>query len=88
MSFLGNEQNITKDIHRRPLDEEGWRNDALRHIQHHEDRKEILMHDPTITDSLDELHKNGKDVVSLDKETLEYALDEKEYVFVKYYADW
>jgi thiol:disulfide interchange protein len=29
-----------------------------------------------------------KDVVSLDDETLFYAIDEKEYVFVKYYADW
>ena len=88
VSVLGNEQNITKDITRRPLDEDGARNDALRNVRHHEDKPAILMHDPSITESLEELHQNGQDVVSLDKETLQYALDEKEYVFVKYYADW
>jgi len=46
------------------------------------------MHDPSITESLEELHMDGQDVVSFDEETLQYALDEKEYVFVKYYADW
>ena len=88
VSVLGDEQNVTKAITRRALDQEGTRNDALGHIHHHAEKPPVMMHDPSITESLDELHKNGKDVVSLDQETLQYALDEKEYVFVKYYADW
>lgn len=90
VSVLGNEQNVTKHISRLPLDEMGTRNDALRNIHHHSEaeKHDILMHDPTVTETLEELHEKGQDVVSLDKETLQYALDEKEYVFVKYYADW
>ena len=88
VSVLGNEQNVTKDITRRPLDEAGARNDALRNIHHHEEKHDILMHDPSVSETLEELHKNGKEVVSLDRETFQYAMDEKEYVFVKYYADW
>lgn len=89
VSVLGNEPNVTKNIVRRPLDESGWRNDALKNIHHHEEKHDILMHDPSITETIEEilLRKQGQDVVSLDKETFEYALDEKEYVFVKYYAD-
>ena len=78
VSVLGNEQNITKDITRHALDEEGTRNDALRNVHHHhEDNRDILMADPTVTESLEELHENGQDVVSLDETTLQYALDEK-----------
>jgi len=88
VSVLGNEQNITKDISRRPLSEGGFHTSTHTAVHHHEDKEGILMHDPSITESLEELHMNGQDVVSFDQETLQYALDEKEYVFVKYYADW
>lgn len=88
VSVLGNEQNVTKDITRRPLDDVGLHTSVEKAVHHHEDKEGILMHDPSITETLEELHKNGQDVVSLDEETLQYALDEKEYVFVKYYADW
>ena len=88
VSILGNEQNITKDIARRPLDGGGFHTSTQKAVHHHEHREGILMHDPSITESLEELHMNGQDVVSFDEETLQYALDEKEYVFVKYYADW
>ena len=88
VSVLGNEQNVTKNIARRPLNAEGIRNDELHNVHHHEENHDILMFDPSVTESLEELHKNGQDVVSLDRETFQYALDEKEYVFVKYYADW
>jgi hypothetical protein len=88
VSVLGNEQNVTKDVKRIPLNWDGWRNDALNNVHHHEEKHDILMKDPGVTETLEELHKNGQDVVSLDEETLSYALDEKEYVFVKYYADW
>ena len=87
-SVLGNEQNITKNIQRIPLDEDGWRNVELKNIQHHNDAPEVLLWDPTVTQTLDELHAEGKEVVELDEETLFYAIEEKEYVFVKYYADW
>jgi hypothetical protein len=89
-SQLGNlELNFTKNVHRRPLNHKGWRNDELKSVQSHTgDGPSILMHDPSVTQSLEELHENGKDVVSLDDETLFYAIDEKEYVFVKYFADW
>ena len=42
----------------------------------------MLLHPESLTSIL------VLDVVSLDEVTLSYALDEKEYVFVKYYADW
>ena len=38
--------------------------------------------------TLQELHENGEDAVSLDEETLEYAKRDHDYVFVDFYASW
>jgi hypothetical protein len=60
-SQLGNvEHNITKNINRRPLDIQGMRNDKIKTIQSHADSPSIHMYDPSVTESLDELHENGK----------------------------
>ena len=44
--------------------------------------------DQSVTESIETLHEDGIDAVELDPETLDYALDEYEFVFVNYHADW
>jgi len=85
VSVLGNEQNITKDITRWAVDYDGVRNlVAHRNPEQHD----IVMHDESVKETIEELHKNGEDAVSLNEETLELALEQHEFVFVDFFASW
>ena len=42
----------------------------------------------TVEQTIEELHSNGEDAISLDEETLQYAKDENDYLFVDFYASW
>ncbi|KAL7555353.1 hypothetical protein ACA910_001389 [Epithemia clementina (nom. ined.)] len=86
VSFLGTEQNITKDIERFHIDGEGVNQQVNKHgysLKH-----DVILHDPSVTRTIEELHENGKDCVSLDAESLEYAIEDHEFVFVKFFANW
>jgi thiol:disulfide interchange protein len=85
ISVLGNEQNITKDIQRWDLDSVGLQ----RQLSHkNPDQRDILHYDESVYESLEHLHLNGEDAASLDEESLGYALEEYEHVFVDFYASW
>lgn len=85
VSALGSQQNITKDIQRWNLDESG----VQRQLAHRNpDQHDVVQFDPSITESIDSMHANGVDAVSLDPETLEYALEDYDFVFVNFYAMW
>jgi predicted metal-dependent peptidase len=83
---LGNEQNITKDIKRWAVDGQG----ITKHL-HMDDRingngkqqQQLVLSDPSINQTVEEI---GKHSVSLDQETLEYAMEEHNFLFVKFYA--
>ena len=49
---------------------------------------DIELFDPTVGHTLEELHEEGIDAVSLTPETLEYARHTQEYLFVDFYASW
>mmetsp|Transcript_10385 Transcript_10385/g.15858 ORF Transcript_10385/g.15858 Transcript_10385/m.15858 type:complete len:175 (+) Transcript_10385:72-596(+) len=85
VSFLGKQQNVTKQIKKKALDQQGVRNDYVHKnpMQH-----DITLSDPKITESVEELHENGEHAIPLDEEELEWAKNEYDYAFVDYYADW
>ena len=96
VSFLGTQQNVTRDIQRYPihadhLDEGIYHHNISKahHIKTEFDRPvDIILHDPDVTASLEQLHQNGRDSIALDEESIEFALQDHEFVFVKYYANW
>ena len=85
VSSLGTDQNVTAHVTKWHVDTEGLRR---RYQGRNKHQQEISLHDETVTKSIEELHKNGEDAVSLDKETMEYAKKENEYLSVDFYASW
>jgi thiol-disulfide isomerase/thioredoxin len=88
VSVLGNEQNVTKDIQRWPLDASKIAQAGVNAKHHDEQHPDMALHDAGVTLSLEELHENGEDAVSLDPESFRYALEEHEFVFVDFFAGW
>lgn len=85
VSVLGNQQNITKHVQRWNLDAEG----VQREFAHRNpDQHDIVYSDPSVTDTIEALHENGEDAVSLTPESLEYALEDFDFVFVDFFATW
>lgn len=85
VSSLGTEQNVSAHVTKWHVDADGIRRRYQGRNQH---QRELELHDSSVTATLDELHANGEDAVSLDAETLEYAKKEFEYLFVDFYASW
>ena len=86
VSFLGTEQNVTKNIERFHI--EGGGVDEQVRSHGHSPKQDVILHDPSISNTIEELHENGKDSVSFDEESLEYAVEDHEFVFVKFFANW
>jgi thiol-disulfide isomerase/thioredoxin len=84
-SALGTEQNVTAHIAKYQVDANGVKQ---RWHSRNKDQHDIDLFDSTVTRDLDELYANGEDAVSLAPETLEFALNENEYVFVDFFASW
>lgn len=85
VSALGTDQNVTAHVSKWPIDGAGIR----QRIQPGANNKnDITLKDDTVTESIEELHANGEDAVSLDQTTLQFAKDENEYLFVDFYASW
>jgi thiol-disulfide isomerase/thioredoxin len=87
VSVLGNEQNITKDIQRWPVD--ALNNKHAVDVKHNDEQHhDVVMHDVGVTESLEKLHENGEDAVSLDEENFLFAMEDHEFVFVDFFAGW
>lgn len=87
VSVLGNNQNVTKQIKKYPIDGNGVLNYfAARNVR--QDDVEVALHDELVVQTLEELHESGEEAVSLDERTLEYALRENSLLFVDWYAPW
>lgn len=85
VSVLGTEQNITTHVNKWHVDADGVRQ---RYQGRNQAQKDIELFDTTVGKTLEELHEEAIDAVSLNPETLEYARREFEYVFVDFYASW
>ena len=85
VSVLGTDQNVTANVNKYALDANGVRRN---YKGRNRNQVDIELFDESVTASLEELHHNGEDAVSLDEETLKYARMDNEYLFVDFYASW
>lgn len=85
VSFLGKQQNVSKNIVKYAVDADGVQQE---YIGRNVAPKEVKLFDEKVTATIEELEANGEHAVSLDPETLKYALQEHQFVFVDYYAGW
>ncbi len=85
VSQLGTEQNVTSNVQKYSLDAAGVKD---RYKGRNKDQNDVILSDNLVTESIEELHVNGEDAVSLDAETLEYAKSDHTYLFVDFYASW
>eukprot|EP00560_Eucampia_antarctica_P008612 CAMPEP_0197825118 /NCGR_PEP_ID=MMETSP1437-20131217/2251_1 /TAXON_ID=49252 ORGANISM="Eucampia antarctica, Strain CCMP1452" /NCGR_SAMPLE_ID=MMETSP1437 /ASSEMBLY_ACC=CAM_ASM_001096 /LENGTH=539 /DNA_ID=CAMNT_0043424989 /DNA_START=91 /DNA_END=1710 /DNA_ORIENTATION=+ len=85
VSSLGTEQNVTQHVTKYKLDAEGVRKG---YHGRNKNQKDIITSDTLVTETLDELHTNGEDAMSLDATTFEFALEEYSFLFVDFYASW
>lgn len=85
VSVLGTDQNVTQHVTKFQIDAEG-----IRQRFHGRNKKQddIIMHDREVTETIEELHENGEDAISLDADTFTYAKHENEFLFVDFYASW
>lgn len=85
VSAFGANQNVTAHVTKWDVDSEGVRKG---YNGRNRDQKDIDRHDRSVTETIDELHENGVQVISLDEETLPFAKNEFDFLFVMFYADW
>ena len=84
-SSLGTDQNVMQYVTKYNLDANGVR---ARYNSRNKDQHDISLEDALVVDSLEQLHANGEDAISLDATTLQYARNEYEFLFVDFYASW
>jgi len=85
VSVLGTEQSVNQHIHKRSIDGDGVRK---YYSARNKRQRDIVMYDKTVTETIEELTKDGEDVVSLTPEFFEEALKEHRFVFVDHYAGY
>lgn len=85
VSALGTDQNVTTHITKWEVDAEGVRQ---RFKGRNRQQSDILMKDDLVTESIEELHQDGVDAVALNPDTMGFALQENDYVFIDFYASW
>jgi hypothetical protein len=83
ISVLGTQQNVSANVAKYDVSGEGVRK---RFQGRSREQHDIELFDPDIGMSIEELHANGEDAISLDSQTLEYAKHKHEYVFVDFFA--
>ncbi|KAL7524745.1 hypothetical protein ACHAXR_000696, partial [Thalassiosira sp. AJA248-18] len=85
VSVLGTQQNVTQHVQKFPIDQYGVRQ---RYQQRNLKQHDVQLFDSTIEETIEELHADGEDAISLDETTLNVALEENTYVFVDFFANW
>lgn len=85
VSQLGTEQNVTSHVQKHSLDSKGVKD---RYKGRNKEQNDIILSDVLVTDTIESLHEDGEDAISLDATTLEYAKEENAYVFVDFFASW
>ena len=77
VSSLGTEQNVTQHVTKHNLDAEGVR---ARYSSRNKEQHDIILSDTLVVETLEELHENGEDAVSLDPQTLQFGEDIYHYI--------
>jgi len=85
VSQLGTAQNVTSHVSKYSLDARGVKE---RYKGRNQLQNDVILSDTLVESTIEELHENGEDAVSLDATTLEFAKDEYEFLFVDFYASW
>ncbi|VEU34732.1 unnamed protein product [Pseudo-nitzschia multistriata] len=85
VSVLGTDQNVTAHVTKWDLDADGVRSNFQ---GRNRNQKDIDLFDETVTETIDELHENGEDALSLDKESLHFAKENFDFLFVDFFASW
>ena len=85
VSVLGTQQNVTQHVQKFPIDQNGVRQ---RYQMRNRRQHDVQLYDQTVQGTIEELHENGEDAVSLDAELLAEALQDNVYVFVDFFANW
>lgn len=85
VSSLGTDQNVSAHVTKWDIDSDGVRNN---YKGRNRNQKDIDLYDATVTETLEELHQNGVHALELDQETLQFAKDENDFLFVDFYAGW
>eukprot|EP00579_Thalassiosira_antarctica_P031173 CAMPEP_0202031546 /NCGR_PEP_ID=MMETSP0905-20130828/65073_1 /ASSEMBLY_ACC=CAM_ASM_000554 /TAXON_ID=420261 /ORGANISM="Thalassiosira antarctica, Strain CCMP982" /LENGTH=451 /DNA_ID=CAMNT_0048595389 /DNA_START=241 /DNA_END=1596 /DNA_ORIENTATION=- len=78
-STVGFEKNVTKNIRKYPVDEDGVRQRFEARNWHQDD---VELWDPAVPDTIEDLHKDGEDAISLTEMSFPYALEQFSYLFV------
>jgi len=84
-STLGKEQNVTQNVNRWTVDADGIAQEFVHRnmLQH-----DIELKDEKVTTTIEEMHENGEDAISLDPQSFEFALHEYQFLFMDFYAGW
>lgn len=85
VSVLGTDQNVTAHITKWNIDGDGIRKG---YKGRNRNQKDITLFDPNIEETLEGLHEDGEDAISVDPKTLEEYKKNYDYVFVDFYATW
>jgi len=85
VSVLGTDQNVTAHVTKWNIDADGLRKG---YKGRNRNQKDIELFDSSITETLEDMHEDGEDAVSLDEKTLKQYKNDHEYLFVDFYASW
>jgi len=85
VSVLGTDQNVTAHVTKWNIDASGIRKG---YKGRNRNQKDIEMYDSAIEETIEELHEDGEDAVSLDEQSLAAYKRDHQYVFVDFYAGW
>lgn len=85
VSVLGTDQNVTTHITKWNVDAEGVRQ---RFKGRNRQQNDIVLYDDSVKESIEDLHQDGVDAISLTPDTLDVTIKENEYVFVDFFASW
>mmetsp|Transcript_9915 Transcript_9915/g.20686 ORF Transcript_9915/g.20686 Transcript_9915/m.20686 type:complete len:537 (-) Transcript_9915:123-1733(-) len=82
-SSIGFQKNVTRNIRKFPVSDDGV---LQRYEQRNWHQDDVELWDPAVFETIDDLHQDGEDAISLNEETFEYALREFPFLFVKFYT--
>lgn len=90
VSVFGALQNVNQHLHTRTIDGDGVRRHYYKSASKNQNRKQgdLLLYDPTVSETLEELTKDGEDAVSLSQEKFQKVIQKHRFVFVDFFASW
>lgn len=85
MSVWGEDQNVTQNVNKFEVDANGVRQ---RYHGRNNAQKDILLHDESVEETIEELEDDVVDAIELTEETYDEEIKNNRYLFVDFYAMW